>query len=77
MKRLDQALPNLNIQQCTTILGAAAVMAYHAEKGVPIVDTLVCNEAAVFHWLTRAIMLCWVHDGRSYTKLEPVITLHL
>jgi hypothetical protein len=31
----------------------------------------------VFHWLTRAIMLCWVHDGRSYTKLEPVITLHL
>jgi hypothetical protein len=76
LKRLDQALPNLNTQQRTALLGAAAVAAYHAEKGVPIVDTLVCDDAAVFHWLTRALMLCWVHDGRAYTKLEPVIALH-
>ena len=76
VKRLDAALPNLNIQQRTAILGAAAVAAYHAEKGVPIVDTLVCDDAAEFHWLTRAIMLCWVHDGRLYKKLEPVIVLH-
>jgi len=76
LKRLDQALPNLNVQQRTAILGAAAVAAYHAEKGVPIVDTLVCDDASVFHWLTRAIMLCWVHDGRAYKKLEPVVALH-
>lgn len=76
LKRLDQALPNLNIQQRTAILGAAAVAAYHAEKGVAIVDTLVCDAAAVFNWLTRATMLCWVHDGRTYKKLEPVIALH-
>jgi len=76
VKRLDQALPNLNIQQRTAILGASAVAAYHAEKGVAIVDTLVCDDAAVFHWLTRATMLCWVHDGRAYKKLEPVIALH-
>jgi len=76
VKRLDQALPNLNIQQRTAILGAAAVAAYHAEKGVAIVDTLVCDDAAVFHWLTHATMLCWVHDGRAYKKLEPVVALH-
>jgi hypothetical protein len=76
MKRLEKALPNLNIQQRTAILGAAAVAAYHAEKDVPIVDTLVCDDASVFHWLTRAMMLCWVHDGRAYKKLEPVIALH-
>jgi hypothetical protein len=76
MKRLDEALPSLNTQQRTAILGAAAVAAYHAEKGVPIVDTLVCDDASVFHWLTRAMMLCWVHDGRAYKKLEPVIALH-
>ena len=74
--RMDQALPNLNIQQRTAILGAAAVAAYHAETGVPIVDTLVCDDASVFNWLTRATMLCWVHDGRFYKKLEPVISLH-
>lgn len=76
VKRLDAALPNLNIQQRTAILGAAAVAAYHAERGVPIVDTLVCDDAAEFNWLTRAMMLCWVHDGRLYKKLEPIIALH-
>ena len=76
VKRLDQALPNLNIQQRTAILGAAAVAAYHAEKGVAIVDTLVCDDAAEFNWVTRAMMLCWVHDGRFYKKLEPVVALH-
>jgi hypothetical protein len=76
VKRLDTALPDLNVQQRTAILGAAAVAAYHAEQGVPIVDTLVCDDASVFSWLTRARMLCWVHDGRFYKKLEPVIALH-
>ena len=76
VKRLEAALPNLNIQQRTAILGAAAVAAYHAEKGVALVDTLVCDDAAEFHWLTRAMMLCWVHDGRLYKKLVPVIALH-
>jgi hypothetical protein len=76
VERLDQALPNLNVQQRTAILGAAAVAAYHAEKGVPIVDTLVCDDASVFNWLTRTRMLCWVHDGRFYKKLQPVIALH-
>jgi hypothetical protein len=76
IQRLDQALPNLNMQQRTAILGATAVAAYHAEQGVPIVDTLVCDDAAEFHWLTRRLMLCWVHDGRLYKKLEPVVALH-
>jgi hypothetical protein len=76
VKRLEAALPNLNIQQRTAILGAAAVAAYHAEKGVPLVDTRVCDDAAQFNWLTRTMMLCWVHDGRFYKKLEPIIALH-
>jgi len=76
VERLDQALPNLNVQQRTAILGAAAVAAYHAEQNVPRVDTLLCDDAPEFHWLTRALQLCWVHDGRLYKKLEPVIALH-
>ncbi len=69
-------MQNLNIQQRTTILGAAAVAAYHAERDVPIVNILVCDDAAEFNWLTRTTMLCWVHDGRHYKKLEPIIALH-
>lgn len=74
--RLDLALPNLNVQQRTAMLGAAAVAAYHAEQQVAQVDTLLCDDAAEFHWLTRKIQLCWVHDGRLYKKLEPVVALH-
>lgn len=74
--RLEQALPSLNVQQRTAILGAAAVVAYQAEQEVPQVDTLLCDDAAEFHWLTRAIQLCWVHDGRLYKKLTPVVAVH-
>jgi hypothetical protein len=76
VERLEKALPDLNVQQRTAILGAAAVAAYHAEQNVAQVDTLLCDDAPEFHWLTRALQLCWVHDGRLYQKLEPVVALH-
>lgn len=59
-------------QQRTAMFGAAAVAAYHAEKGVPLVDTLLCDDAAEVHWLTHAIQLCWVHDGRLYKKMKAL-----
>ena len=74
--KLDSALPALNTQQRKAIIDAAAVAAYHAEKDVPVVDTLVCDDAPQFTWLTRNLMLCWVHAGRAYKKLVPVIPLH-
>jgi hypothetical protein len=74
--RLDSALPALNTQQRKAIIDAAAVAAYHAEKDFPVVDTLVCDDAPQFTWLTRNLMLCWVHAGRAYKKLVPVIPLH-
>jgi len=74
--RLDSVLPDLNTQQRKAIIDAAAVAAYHAEKGVPVVDTLICDDAPQFTWLTRNLMLCWVHAGRAYKKLMPVIPLH-
>jgi len=74
--KLDTVLPALNTQQRKAIIDAAAVAAYHAEKDVPVVDTLICDDAPQFNWLTRNMMLCWVHDGRAYKKLMPVIPLH-
>ena len=74
--RLDSALPDLNTQQRKAIIDAAAVAAYHAEKDFPVVDTLICDDAPQFNWLTRNLMLCWVHEGRAYKKLMPVIPLH-
>ena len=73
---LDIRLAILNKQHRSAVLSAAAVAAYHAEHGVSIVQTLVCDDAPQFKWLTRWLALCWIHEGRHYKKLEPVVALH-
>ena len=73
---LDETLPKLPAQQRKAIIDAAAVAAYHAESGVPVIRTLICDDAPQFKWLTESIMLCWVHEGRAYKKLMPVVGLH-
>jgi hypothetical protein len=76
LHELDRRIPILNKQHRNAVLSATAVAAYHAERGVSIVQTLVCDDAPQFKWLTRWLALCWVHEGRHYKKLEPVIILH-
>ncbi len=73
---LDIRLPILNKQHRSAVLSAAAVAAYPAEHGVSIVQALVCDDAPQFKWLTRWLALCWIHAGRHYKKLEPVVALH-
>jgi hypothetical protein len=73
---LTEQLPHLGTQQRKHILEAAAVAAYHQQTAWPVVDTLVCDDAGQFKGLTEALGLCWVHDGRHYKKLEPVVALH-
>jgi hypothetical protein len=76
LNRMDTHLPGLGQRQRKAIIDAAAVAAYHTEVGVPVVRLLVCDDAPQFKWLTEAIALCWVHEGRHYKKLTPVIALH-
>lgn len=65
------------LQRCTQVItDAAAIAAYHAETDWPVIQTLVCDDAGQFNWLTQAMMLCWVHEGRPYKKLMPVVPLH-
>jgi hypothetical protein len=76
LERLDRALPKLNQQQRKALIDAAAVAAYHAETDFPVVQALVCDDAPQFNWLSREMMLCWVHAGRPFKKLIPVVALH-
>lgn len=76
LNRLDTYLPNLGQPQRKAVIDAAAVAAYHAATGVPIVRLLVCDDAPQFNWLTEEMGLCWVHEGRHYKKLTPVLPLH-
>jgi len=76
MKRLETELPGLGKQHRKLLIDAAAVAAYHAETGFPVVQALVCDDAPQFNWLARQMMQCWVHEGRHYKKLSPVVALH-
>lgn len=73
---LDSWLPTLGAQPRKAILDAAAVAAYHAQTDFPVIRVLVCDDAPQFNWLTQDMMLCWVHEGRPYKKLTPVVPLH-
>jgi hypothetical protein len=73
---LDEALPWLGPKQRQRLADAAAVGAYHAQTAVPLVDTLVCDDAPTFKGLTDDLQLCWVHEGRHYKKLTPVVSAH-
>jgi hypothetical protein len=73
---LDTNLPWLGPQQRQRLSDAAAIGAYHAQTTVPIVETLVCDDAPTFKGLTDDLALCWVHEARHYKKLTPAITSH-
>ncbi len=38
--------------------------------------TLVCDDAGQFKLLTDKLGLCWIHEGRHYEKLSPVVGRH-
>ena len=76
MARLNDNLPDLLFQQRKTLIDAAAVAAYHAEIGFPVIQTLICDDAPQFNWLAISMMSCWIHEGRHYKKLIPVVAVH-
>jgi len=75
-KHLAFLLPKLGHQQRKEITDAAAIAAYWAETDWPVIDILLCDDAPHYNKLTRRMMLCWVHEGRPYKKLHPVVPLH-
>jgi hypothetical protein len=52
---------------------AAALAAYRAQTDVPVVRTLLGDDARQFDALTDERALCWVHEGRHYAKLTPMV----
>ena len=73
---LNTYLPKLGSVQRTRVLEAAAIAFYHQQTDWPVVQTLVCDDAPQFKLLTDNLALCWVHEGRHYKKLSPVVACH-
>ncbi len=60
----------------TRIMEAAAIASYHCESGIARVEVLLCDDAPQFKLITDELALCWVHDGRHYKRLRPVVPFH-
>ena len=73
---LDTHLPHLGSQTRKWVLDALAVAAYQAQLEWPVIQTLVCDGALQFTWITDEVAGCWVHAGRHYKKLLPTVLLH-
>ncbi len=73
---LDAHIPRLGPQQRAHILDAAAIGAYRAQRDVPVVAILVCDDAPQFKGVTAEVALCWVHAGRHVKKLAPIFAQH-
>jgi len=58
------------------IMEAAAIASYHQQTEIPVVRVLLSDDAPQFKKITEEQGLCWVHDGRHYKKLEPIVPLH-
>ena len=63
-------------QQRTRIMEACAIAAYREQIETPVIKILMSDDAPQFKLLTEERTLCWIHDGRHYKKLNPVIPLH-
>jgi hypothetical protein len=73
---LDDWFGKRNQQLRTAIEHASAIVYYRHQSSVPVVRTLVCDDAGQFKLLTDKLALCWIHEGRHYEKLSPVVGRH-
>jgi len=73
---LDPLYPWVGPQQRTAFREALALAAYEAQTDWPVVQTLLCDDAAQYRLVTEELGLCWVHEGRHYTKLIVHAPLH-
>lgn len=56
------------------ILEASAVTFYQQLANAVLL--LLVDDAPQFKQITKLLALCWIHDGRHYKRLDPVIDLH-
>jgi len=78
MRRKLDCVFSLNGYKTTKkkVLEACAIAAYHQCTDIPVVTTLLSDDARQFRQITYHHALCWIHDGRNYKKLRPIVPYH-
>jgi hypothetical protein len=73
---LDDWFGSRHQQLRTSIEHAMAIVYYRHQMSMPVVKTIVCDDAGQFKLLTENLALCWIHQGRHYMRLTPVVPQH-
>ena len=63
-------------RQSIRLTEACAIAHYQQQTEFPIIDKLLADDAPQFKRLTQWLGLCWVHDGRHYKKLKPIVPIY-
>jgi hypothetical protein len=56
------------------ILEASAIIAYQQLPNA--ISILLTDDAPQFKQIVNLLALCWIHDGRHYKKLNPIVYQH-
>ncbi len=59
------------------LLEASAIAFYRKGIGHTVIEILLCDDAKQFKEITEKLALCWIHDGRLYKKLSPIVPHHV
>ncbi len=75
---LDEIYPNpkRGKNNRKRIMEAGAIAAYHRQTEIPVVDIFLSDDAPQFKRLTEEQALCWIHEGRHYNRLNPIVHLN-
>lgn len=75
---LDKIFPNPGKGKNSRkrIMEAGAIAAYQQQTDYPVIQILLSDDARQFKLITKWQALCWVHDGRNYKRLHPIVPLH-
>jgi len=58
------------------IMEAGAIAYYHYQPEIPVIKNLLSDNAPEYKRITENQGLCWIHDGRSYKTLHPIVPLN-
>lgn len=67
---LNELFPN-SPRRRQIVTEASAISAYQRREDS--IKILLCDDAPQFKQITQDLALCWVHEGRHYKKLIPIV----
>ena len=66
--------PDKHEKNRTIVVEACAISAYQANPLA--IQCLIVDDAPQFKAIVRWLGLCWIHEGRHYKKMNPIIPRH-